>query len=64
MGFRLKRSLLPTDKIACGSDGEVDDVVHATSMNSIDQRLPFIALAPMEIDSGKVEGESSLEAGT
>ena len=49
-------SPFPCEKVTHGSNGKVDDVVHATGVNSIDRRTPFVTLAPMGIESGKVQG--------
>ena len=49
-------SPLPCEKITHGSNSEVDDIVHATGVNSVDHRTPFVTATPMGIESAKVEG--------
>ena len=49
-------SLLPCEKVTHGSDSKVDDIVHATGVNSVNHRAPFVTATPMGIESAKVEG--------
>jgi len=55
IGF-IECSPFPSEKIAHGSDGKIDHVVHAAGMNSVNHRAPFIASTPVRIESGEVQG--------
>ena len=47
---------LPSDKVSHGSNGEIDDIVHATSVDGINHRTPLVTLAPMRVEGSEVEG--------
>ena len=47
---------LPSDEVSHGSNCEIDDIVHATSVDGINHRTPLVTLAPMRVEGGEVEG--------
>ena len=47
---------LPSDEVSHSSNGEIDDIVHATSVDGINHRTPLVTLAPMRVEGGEVEG--------
>ena len=49
-------SPFPSEKIGHGRDRKVDYVVHASGMNGVNHRAPFIASTPVRIESGEVQG--------
>ena len=49
-------SPFPCEKIAHSGDGKIDDIIHAAGVNGIDHRTPFVTLAPVRIEGGKVQG--------
>ena len=49
-------SPFPREKVGHGSNRKVDDIVHATGVDGVNHRTPFVTLTPMGIESAKVEG--------
>lgn len=49
-------SPFPNDKITHGSHREVNNVVHATGVNGFNHHLPFIAVAPAQVESEVQDG--------
>ena len=52
----MDSSPFPSNKIAHGGNHKVDNIVHAVGVNGVHHCAPFIAMTPMRIESGKVQG--------
>jgi hypothetical protein len=49
-------SPIETNKIAHGTDGEINHQIHVAGMNFIDGIAPVIYSTPMRIEDGHIEG--------
>lgn len=47
---------VPSDKVTHGSDGEIDDEVHAAGVELVDKAAPCIDGAPVRVEKGEING--------